>query len=391
MNYRIPLSQPSITALEVACVTDAVESGWVSSRGEYIDRFEETFADYCGTKHALTTSSGTTAIHLALLAYGIEPGDEVIVPDMTFIATANAVTYTGAKPVFVDVDRDTLCLDVTKVAQAITPKTKAIIAVHLYGHPANIPALKAITRRHNIVVIEDAAEAHGASINGIRTGALGDCGVFSFYGNKIVTCGEGGMITTNDTALYERAKHLRSQAMSPTQRYWHTDIGFNYRMTNLQAALGFAQMTRIDEFIEKKKEIFAQYQRYLAPYADIKLNRTAPWAENVYWQVCMEVDGWTRCDGIVTPSEYRDQFMLALAKHGIDTRPYFYPISDMPMYKAEAIHPTPVAHKISQQGLNLPSYFEMTTPEIKSVCSVIVGCLQRNIVSNRRADFKSQR
>lgn len=335
MNYRIPLSQPSITALEVACVTDAVESGWVSSRGEYIDRFEETFADYCGTKHALTTSSGTTAIHLALLAYGIEPGDEVIVPDMTFIATANAVTYTGAKPVFVDVDCDTLCLDVTKVAQAITPKTKAIIAVHLYGHPANIPALKAITRRHNIVVIEDAAEAHGASINGIRTGALGDCGVFSFYGNKIVTCGEGGIITTNDVTLYERAKYLRSQAMSPTQRYWHAEVGFNYRMTNLQAALGFAQMKRIDKFVEKKKTIFSWYQQALADElrnyptitANVQLNRTAPWATNVFWQVCMEVSGWTYAE--------RDRFMFALAEQGIETRPYFYPISDMPMYPTD--------------------------------------------------------
>ena len=363
MDYHIPLSKPSITALEVACVTDAVESGWVSSRGEYIDRFEESFAAYCGTRYALTTSSGTTALHLALLAYNIQPGDEVILPDLTFVATANAVAYTGATPVFVDIDRETLCIDVDQVAAAITPKTKAIIAVHLYGHPANIPALRAIAQPHNIVIIEDAAEAHGATIDGIKTGALGDCGVFSFYGNKIVTCGEGGMITTNDTALYRRAQHLRRQAMSPTRYYWHTEVGYNYRMTNLQAALGFAQTSRIDSLIQQKKIIFALYQKHLVAYSNIKLNRTSCWADNVFWQVCLEVDGWTAAE--------RDRFMLALAEHGIETRPYFYPISDMPMYKGYARYKNPVAHQASQQGINLPSYFEMTELEVIEVCKTI--------------------
>lgn len=375
MNYRIPLSQPSITALEVACVTDAVRSGWVSSRGEYIDRFEESFAAYCGTTYALTTSSGTTALHLTLASYGIGPGDEVIVPDITFVATANAVTYSGATPVFVDIDQESLCLDVDKLQKAITPKTKAVVAVHLYGHPANIPAIRAIAAPRNIVVIEDAAEAHGATINGVKTGALGNCGVFSFYGNKIVTCGEGGIITTNDVTLYERAKYLRSQAMSPTQRYWHAEIGFNYRMTNLQAALGFAQMKRIDKFVEKKKTIFSWYQQALADElrnyptitANVQLNRTAPWATNVFWQVCMEVSGWTYAE--------RDRFMFALAEQGIETRPYFYPISDMPMYPTTD---TPVAHQVSRSGLNLPSYFDMSQADVALVCQVIVQCLQPN-------------
>ncbi len=367
MDYRIPLSQPSITALEVTCVTDAVQSGWVSSRGEYIDRFEEIFADYCGTRYALTTSSGTTALHLALLGYGIAPGDEVIVPDITFVSTANAVSYAGAKPVFVDIDKETLCIDVERVRQAITPKTKAIVAVHLYGHPANIPALKAIAQPRGIVVIEDAAEAHGATIHGVKTGALGDCGVFSFYGNKIVTCGEGGMLTTNDSALYQRAKHLRSQAMSPTQKYWHTEIGYNYRMTNLQAALGFAQMKRISEFVEKKKTIFAQYQKHLSACTEIRLNRTARWADNVFWQVCMEVDSWEMSD--------RNQFMMALAERGVESRPFFYPISDMPMYSKGDRYDTPVAHRVSQQGLNLPSYFDMCDRDIKDVCDTIKACL----------------
>ncbi|MEO1395492.1 MAG: DegT/DnrJ/EryC1/StrS aminotransferase family protein [Cyanobacteria bacterium J06634_5] len=376
MDYlKIPLSQPSISALEVACVTDAVESGWVSSKGDYIDRFEEIFADYCGTKYAISTSSGTTALHLALASYGIGPGDEVIVPDITFIATANAVTYTGAQAVLVDIDTETLCIDVTKVEQAITSKTKAIIAVHLYGHPANIPVLKAIAHTHGIVVIEDAAEAHGAMVQGKRTGALGDCGVFSFYGNKIVTCGEGGMLTTDDEALYNRALHLRSQAMSPTQRYWHTEVGFNYRMTNLQAALGFAQMKRINEFVQKKKTIFHWYQQWLSaqghrlPVQAVRLNRTAPWAQNVFWQVCLEVDGWSTLE--------RDRFLVLLAEQGIESRPYFYPISDMPMYAATARYETAIAHRVSQQGLNLPSYFDMTQEDVETVSSAITHCLKR--------------
>ncbi|MEM9161532.1 MAG: DegT/DnrJ/EryC1/StrS family aminotransferase [Cyanobacteria bacterium P01_F01_bin.4] len=378
MPHRIPISQPSITALEIACVTDAMQSGWVSSRGEYIDRFEETFAAYCGTQYALTTSSGTTALHLALASYGIQPGDEVIVPNLTFVATANAVTYVGAKPIFVDIDPETLCIDVNQVEQAITTRTKAIIAVHLYGHPANIPALQAIAKPQDIWVIEDAAEAHGAMIQGQKAGALGDCGVFSFFGNKIVTCGEGGMLTTNNADLYKRALHLRNQAMSPTQRYWHTEIGFNYRMTNLQAALGFAQLKRIDAFIQKKKAIFEKYQYYLSPHLskhpNLKLNRTASWADNVFWQICLEVEGWTALA--------RNQFMQVLADRGIESRPYFYPISDMPMYNETTVHSTPVAHQASQQGLNLPSYFEMRDQDIEDVCNIISASLNLDLPIN---------
>ena len=373
MNPRIPVSQPSITALEIACVTDAVQSGWVSSRGDYIDRFEGSFAAYCGTKYALTTSSGTSALHLALACYDIQAGDEVIVPDMTFVATVNAIAYTGAQPILVDIEPESLCIDIEQVKAAITPKTKAIIAVHLYGHPANIPALKTIAHPKGIVVIEDAAEAHGATIKGSngtaqKTGALGDCGIFSFYGNKIVTCGEGGMITTNDETLYRRAVSLRTHAMSPTQRYWHTELGFNYRMTNLQAALGFAQMSRIAELVKKKKIIFDWYQKYLPTSESIRLNRTAPWAHNVFWQVCLEVEHWDIFA--------RNQFMIKLSEKNIESRPYFYPISDLPMYKSSAKYPTPVAHKISQQGINLPSFFDMSQQEVKTVCLAIAECLE---------------
>lgn len=388
MPPRIPVSQPSITALEIACVTDAMQSGWVSSRGEYIDRFEENFATYCGTRYALTTSSGTTALHLALAGYNIQPGDEVILPDLTFVATANAVSYVGATPVFVDIDPETLCIDVQQVKEAITAQTKAIIAVHLYGHPANIPALKEIAQPYEIPIIEDSAEAHGATLQGQRTGSLGNCGIFSFYGNKIVTCGEGGMLTTNDTTLYHRARHLRDQAMSPTQRYWHTEIGFNYRMTNLQAALGFAQMKRIEQFIAKKRSIFNHYQACLSEYPQIQLNRTADRAGNVFWQICFEFEGWVESD--------RDRFMAALSEQGVDTRPYFYPLSDMPMYRtdepqADGDCKTPIAHRIAQQGVNLPSYFDMTETDIEYVCEVICSYLGDSQLNPNRPALYSNR
>jgi perosamine synthetase len=371
MNSFIPVSQPSITTLEIDYVVDALRSGWVSSLGRYIDLFEAKFAEFCGTQYALTTSSGTTALHLVLESYGIGAGDEVIVPDLTFIATANAVAYTGAKPIFVDIEEDTLCIDPLAVEKAITPHTKAIIAVHLYGHPANMPALNQIANDYSLIVIEDAAEAHGAAIQGRRTGALGHCGVFSFYGNKIITSGEGGMVTTNDEELYHRAKYLRDHAMSSSKRYWHTEIGYNYRMTNLQAALGLAQLNRIDDFLTRKRDIFERYQHLLADIPNLKLNFTADWASNVFWLVCLEVIGWTDVE--------RDRFMLALQQMGVDSRPYFYPMSDMPMYLNNKMS-TPIAHKVSQRGINIPSYMDMSDKDIDRVANAIRTCLMQTLI-----------
>jgi len=259
----IPISKPSITKKEIAYVTDAVRSGWVSSLGKYIDMFEEKFAAYCGTKYAVATSNGTTALHLVLAALGITARDEVIISDLTFVATGNAVKYTGAKVVTVDIEEETLCIKPEAIKKAITSKTKAIIPVHLYGHPANMEEINKIAKKHNLFVIEDAAEAHGAEVNGKKVGSLGHAGVFSFYGNKIITTGEGGMITTNDEELYKKMRYLRDHAMSKEKRYWHTEVGFNYRMTNLQAALGVAQLERIDELLAKKEEIFKWYQEGL--------------------------------------------------------------------------------------------------------------------------------
>ncbi|MCC7523897.1 MAG: DegT/DnrJ/EryC1/StrS aminotransferase family protein, partial [Chitinophagaceae bacterium] len=258
-NSFIPISKPSITDKEIAYVTDAVSSTWISSLGKYIDRFETEFASFCGTRYGVATSNGTVALHLALVALGIGKGDEVIVPDLSFVATVNTILQAGAVPVFADIDPYNLCMDPRELEKVITSRTKAIMPVHLYGHPADMNAINAIAEKHNLLVIEDAAEAHGASIHGRKVGNWGVCGSFSFYGNKNITTGEGGMITTNDEALYNRLRHLRDHAMSKEKRYWHTECGYNYRMTNLQAALGCAQLERIDALMERKRQIFKIY------------------------------------------------------------------------------------------------------------------------------------
>ena len=363
MNF-IPISQPSIAEKEIAYVTDAVSSGWVSSLGKYIDMFEEKFASYCGTKFAVATSNGTTALHLALVALGVTAEDEVIIPDLTFVATGSAVKYIGAKVVTVDIDEDTLCISPEAIRKAITSKTKAIIPVHLYGHPANMEEINKIAKEHNLFVIEDAAEAHGAEVNGKKVGSLSDAGVFSFYGNKLITSGEGGMITTDDEELYKKMLYLRDHAMSKEKRYWHTEVGFNYRMTNLQAALGVAQFERIDELLNKKKEIFEWYQEGLKDVKSIKLNHQASWAKNVYWMVCLELDGYIESE--------RDEFIQKLKAKNIDSRPYFYPVSDMPVYDNAN---TPITHKVYQRGLNLPSYFDITKEQVDYICREIKNAI----------------
>ncbi len=368
MKKFIPVSQPSITHLEREYLADVLNSGYVSPIGQYIDRFEERFAEYCGTRYALTTSTGTAAIHLALVSYGIKKGDEVIVPNITFISTANAVSYTGAKVVLVDIESDSLCIDPLEVEKAITERTKAIIPVHLYGHPANMTELNKLAKKYNLLVLEDAAQAHGAEVLGQRTGSLGNCGIFSFFGNKIITCGQGGMITTNDEEFYQRAKSLRGYAMSPDKKYWHLEVGYNYRMTNMQAALGLAQLKRIDELIARKREIFSLYQENLSGISGLKLNFTAKWALNVYWLVCLEIEDYTERD--------RNNLINALKLCGIDSRPYFYPISDMPMYANNATQ-TPVSHKIYKRGICLPSYFDMKNEDIVYICETLRSYLSK--------------
>jgi perosamine synthetase len=343
-------------------VTECILTGWVSSSGKFVTQFEEMFADFCDTKHAIATSNGTCALHLALLALDVGPDDEVIVPSLTFIATANAVTYTGARPVFVDSERATWNIDPEQIEAVISPRTKAIIPVHLYGHPADMDAIMDIATRNNLVVVEDAAEAHGARYKGQSVGGIGHVGVFSFYGNKIVTTGEGGMLVTNRDDIAERARILRDHGMAPDRRYWHLALGYNYRMTNLQAALGVAQMEKIDEILAIKHQIAATYAECLQDVPGLHLPPDAEWAENVYWlySVLIESEVYGR---------NRDELVKCLVAENIETRPVFPPVHTQPIYETDQT--LPVAEHISEVGLSLPSAVSLKRDDIVRITTVI--------------------
>lgn len=361
-DKMIPISEPCLDGNEESYLLDCVRTGWVSSLGKYISMFEGQFADFCGVKHGIAVSNGTVALHLALAALGIGEGDEVIVPTLSFIATANAVRYTNADVVFADCEAQTWNIDPSMIEQKITPKTKAIIPVHLYGHPADMDPILAIAEKYHLAVIEDAAEAHGALYKGRSTGNLGRMGIFSFYGNKIITTGEGGVITTNDDALTERMRFLRDHAMSTEKRYWHTEIGFNYRMTNLQAALGVAQMERITEFIIRKRQIADRYKAGLSGVSNITSQPEAAWAKNVYWMYSILLNPEFPID--------RDEFLQKLKLAGVDNRPFFYPIHQMPPYVSTR-GSFPIAEDLSRRGLNLPSAVTLKDAEIDLICDII--------------------
>lgn len=365
MNSFIPISQPSITQKEIDYVTDAVTSTWISSLGKYIDRFEAEFAEFCQTRYAICVSNGTVAIQLSLTAHGIGKGDEVIIPNLSFIATANAVLHCNATPVFADIDPYNLCIDPKAIEALITPKTKAIMPVHLYGHPAQMDVILEIANKYGLWVIEDAAEAHGARVKGKRVGSWGHCATFSFYGNKNLTTGEGGMITTDDEDFYNRCKYLRDHAMSKEKRYWHTAPGFNFRMTNIQAAIGCAQLERSTDIFNKRQQIFKWYNKYLPVKEGISLNRTNTWATNAYWLICLENINWNAFE--------RDQFMIELKKRGVDSRPYFYPMSEMP-YINEKVD-TPFTDSVYQKGINLPTFFDLKEKQVKFICEIITSLL----------------
>jgi len=369
MMTFIPVAAPVIGERELAYVTDAVRSGWVSSLGPYIERFERAFADYIGVSHAVAVSNGTVGLHLALHALGIGPGDEVLVPDLTFVATAHAVLQTGATPVFVDVEPDTWCIDPIAIRRAITPRTRAIIPVHLYGHPADMDAIRDLADNHRLLVIEDAAEAHGAEYHGRRVGGIGNVGVFSFYGNKIITTGEGGMVTTNDAALANRLRYLKDHGMSPQQRYYHTELAFNYRMTNVQAALGVAQLEQIETFIERRRQIFRWYAEELAGLPGIMLNVERPGTRNVYWMSCLVLTD--NCH--ITRQELAD----GLRRHGIDSRPFFVPMHQLPHLAGfrrvgREEDACPVAERLGARGLNLPSGCSLEESTVRQIASTIV-------------------
>ncbi|MFZ5919808.1 MAG: DegT/DnrJ/EryC1/StrS family aminotransferase [Chloroflexota bacterium] len=361
MKPMIPVAAPALVGNEKKYVLDCIESSWISSNGQYIERFESAFAEFCGVKHALSCSNGTVALHLALLALGIGPDDEVIVPTLTYVATANAVTYCGAKPVFIDSEPETWNLDPAHLEDCITPRTKAIIVVHLYGHPVDMDAVMDVADKHGLFVVEDAAEAHGAEYKGRRVGSVGHISTFSFYGNKIITTGEGGMVVTNDDDLAARTRQLKGQGMDPNHRYWFPMVGYNYRMTNIEAAIGLAQLEKVDWHIARRREIAADYKRYMESIPGISMQPEKSWAKNVYWMTSIVLEE--------TWPFSRDETMKILAENGIETRPFFYPMHVLPMYQKAAEHQQfPVADRLSARGMNIPSSAGLSTSDIDFIC-----------------------
>jgi len=362
----IPVAETVLDGNEKKYVLDCLDTGWISGSGKYVDDFESEFAAFCGVEHAVSVSNGTAGLHVALLALGVVPGDEVIVPDLTYVASANAVTYCGAKPVLADVDSLTWTLDPQDVARKISPATKAIMPVHLYGHPADLDPILELASAHNLHVVEDAAEAHGAEYKGRRVGGLGDVGVFSFFGNKIITTGEGGMITTNDKVLADKIRLLKGQGMDSARRYWFPIVGYNYRMTNIQAAIGLAQLERIEWFIERKREVAALYDEALRLLPILTSHETV-WAKSVYWlySICLPVE----CD--------REQIMTRLLEQGIETRPFFHPMHHLPpYYQRDGDATLPVTTNLAARGINLPSSALLTPDDITYVVSALRSCLR---------------
>lgn len=363
---RIPVAQPRLAGNERKYVLDCLDTSWISSNGKYIVEFERTFAEFCGVRHAIATNNGTTALHLALVALGVAPGDEVIVPTVTYIATANAVRYCGATPVLVDVCADTMNIDPAAIEARITPRTRGIIPVHLYGHPADMDAINEIAHRHKLWVVEDAAEAHGADVRGRRVGGLGTCATFSFFGNKIVTTGEGGMITTDDDELAAKLRLHRGQGMDPQRRYWFPVVGYNYRMTNIQAAIGLAQMEVVDEALAGRDQLAQWYDDALAGLADkLVLPKPHAWAHQVYWMYNIFLREGDEAR--------RNDVMAALDAAGIETRPVFYPMHVMPPYREEASYP--VADLWAQRGINLPTHLDVTREDVSRIAKALAAAL----------------
>jgi perosamine synthetase len=370
-NHRlrsIQIACPDLVGNELAYVADCVKTGWISSQGQYVREFERMLAEFCRVPHALAVSNGTVALHLALEALGVGDGDEVIVPDLTFAASVNAIIHAGATPVLVDIDRDTWTMDIEKTTAAVSVRTKAIMAVHLYGQPCDLDPLRDLAQKRGLWLIEDCAEALGSRYKGSPVGSFGDAAAFSFFGNKTITTGEGGMVLFRDAAVAGRARCLRDHGMSPSRRYWHEEVGFNYRMTNLQAAVGVAQMERIEDFLTRKRRLSAAYDRGFDGWPGVALRRSVPWADNVCWLYTLLV---TDEAGLG-----RDELIAKLQLSGIETRPVFYLLHEMPPYRAftggRDYH---VGADISRRGLSLPSAVTLSDEEADSVVRSIQGII----------------
>jgi perosamine synthetase len=352
----IPVYQPDLSGNERKYVLDCVESGWISSIGKYTGQFEQSLSQYTGIPHATAVTNGTVALHLALHCLGIGPGDEVIVPTFTYIASVNTIAQTGATPVFVDSRPHDWLIDVEDVRRKITARTKAIMVVHLYGSICDMPAIMALAREHDLRVVEDCAEALGSTLDGKHVGGFGDVGTFSFFGNKTVTTGEGGMVVSNDEALAAKMRQVKGQGQSLERRYWHDELGFNYRMTNICAAIGVAQMERIEPILTRKRQISELYRKHLSG-SGVSFQRPIDGVASSEWLITV----------LLPEGLDRSVVMQRLTEHGVDSRPAFYCAHHMPMYRTGDSHP--VAEDIAARGISLPSFPGLTEEQVTSICA----------------------
>jgi perosamine synthetase len=376
-HRRIPVCEPYLGGREREYVLDCLGTNWISSAGKYLAQFEESFAHYCESEHGIATTSGTTALHLAVAAAGLGPGDEIIMPTFTIAATVFAALYAGATPVLVDVDPDTWTMRVDEVAARIGSRTRAILPVHMYGHPCDMDPLQELAKRHHLWLVEDAAEVHGATYKGRKCGSLSDAACFSFYANKIVSTGEGGMVVTKDAAFAERCRSLKNLGFNRERRFLHDHVGFNYRMTNIQAAIGVAQLEKVEEYVALRRRHAALYTECLRKLEGLHLPIERPWARNVYWMYGLLVDDTFGCS--------RDDLMRGLAKRGVETRTFFVPMHEQPLFHERGLFRNehhPVASDIGRRGLYLPSSTGLTQEEISYVVDAITD-VQREAMQRR--------
>ena len=370
--FKIPMSMPSIGDLEAEYAADAIASKWISAGGHFHDRFEAEFAQSCGASTALAVANGTVAVHLALAALGVGPGDEVIVPSLTYVAAVNAIAYTGATPVFVDVCASTWTPSPESISQAVSSRTAGILVVHNYGHPADMDPILACAKRHGLWVVEDAAEAPFARYRDRPVGSLADIATFSFYGNKIITSGEGGAVVTSDVQLAQRMELLRGQGMDPQRRYYFPVIGYNYRLTNVQAAILCAQLERRTELLVQRHRVARRYRAGLEAVGGVSTQSIAPWANWSPWIFSVVVDSEASATD-------RDQLMSDLAARGIDSRPFFIPVHTLPAYVEVANrqgHALPVTVDLAARGINLPTYPDLLDSDVDRVVQAVAESVQ---------------
>jgi len=383
---RIFIAGPWITQKEIDYVADAAAHAWYSNANIYHERFEKAFCEYIGGRYAVALPSCTSAIHLSLLALDVKPGDEVVVPDATWIATAAPISYVGATPVFADIDPKTWCLSAASFEACVTPRTKAVIPVDLYGGMPDMEAIRSVARKHGIGVIEDAAEAIGSYYNGRNAGSFGDTGTFSFHGSKTLTTGEGGMLVTDREQIYHRVLFLRDHGRKPGDSlFWNGEVAYKYKMSSMQAALGLAQLERIEELIDRKRAIFNWYYERLKVVDGLTLNYEPPGTLNSYWMVTIVIDENYKIK--------KEHLIGLLNKECINCRPFFYPLSSLPAYKQldqakQATQRNRVSYKISPYGINLPSALNMTEEKTDHVCKILKNILKRNLQSNSDLELK---